>query len=626
MIPGVTERARQVFAQSAALGADPQAFSKVGDCQSIKEVLLGRYDQPGRYTLPADSSGLEDTIRYYAGSFNRDGQAVKGGYNAAAVLSPMWADPAACQAGENPLECEFRVHHPSVVIISLEVWWQGRTTQRYIDYMRKIIEFSLAHGALPVLSTKADNVEGDHSINLATARLAYEYDLPLWNFWRAVQGLPNHGLDPDRPDQFHISPAAWDVRSLTALQTLDALRRGASTASTGSASTGSASTSSAGDGASTASTGSASTGSADDGASTGSASTGSAGDGDTLPAFSAGQIQPGGEFALLNLTRRAGESNQPLGVAVLNVSTGQLTRLGDAGLSLQSLSPDGGTLLAARGHELLAVSLETGQAQRTTDQFAAAVGVTGALWLDDATLAVIADRGKGAQLWRTDPTGKDWAQLTPAGADPAGLLPGGGGQQVYWQQTCAGDGCTPRLWVSTLTGEAPRELSPAVRPAFSPAGDYLAATAEDAGQGELIVASLDGKVRRQITLGGSRADYRLVGYHWSADGKKLAALLLARSTYSGKAFDVRAVAVTPANWGVQELATTRGLNPLAAWSPDGTRLLLSASTQGEDGAYSLRLTLAEPSARKVKELSLSPALASPDVLLVTGLVWGRLAE
>ena len=61
-----------------------------------------------------------------------------------------------------------------------------------------MIEYVIAHGAIPILSTKADNVEGDHSLNLTTARLAYEYDIPLWNFWLAVQPLPAHGMDTVR--------------------------------------------------------------------------------------------------------------------------------------------------------------------------------------------------------------------------------------------------------------------------------------------------------------------------------------------------------------------------------------------------------------------------------------------
>jgi hypothetical protein len=97
---------------------------------------------------------------------------------------------------------------------------------------------------VPVLSTKADNVEGDDSINATIARLALEYELPLWNFWRSVQPLPNHGLaDPD-----HLSSVSYanftdfsipnslqygtQMHNLTALQMLDFLRRQLSGTST----------------------------------------------------------------------------------------------------------------------------------------------------------------------------------------------------------------------------------------------------------------------------------------------------------------------------------------------------------------------------------------------------------
>jgi hypothetical protein len=76
-----------------------------------------------------------------------------------------------------------------------------------------------------VLSTKADNVEGDHSLNLATARVAHDYDVPLWNFWLAAQSLPNGGLDPKRDNVYLSFPDGWDRRNFTALESLDALQR-----------------------------------------------------------------------------------------------------------------------------------------------------------------------------------------------------------------------------------------------------------------------------------------------------------------------------------------------------------------------------------------------------------------
>ena len=90
-------------------------------------------------------------------------------------------------------------------------------------------------GVLPILGTKADNLEGDGSVNRTLHALALEYEIPLWNFWAAVQDLPRAGLDDD---QAHLTfgynhfddplamQNAWPVRNLTALQVLDAVWRG----------------------------------------------------------------------------------------------------------------------------------------------------------------------------------------------------------------------------------------------------------------------------------------------------------------------------------------------------------------------------------------------------------------
>ena len=80
---------------------------------------------------------------------------------------------------------------------------------------------------------KADNVEGDFSINQDIADLAEEYELPVWNFWAAIQHLPDHGLQEDGihltfySNYFsdpHCWKTAWAYRNLTALQVLEKLQ------------------------------------------------------------------------------------------------------------------------------------------------------------------------------------------------------------------------------------------------------------------------------------------------------------------------------------------------------------------------------------------------------------------
>ena len=79
-------------------------------------------------------------------------------------------------------------HNPSVALISFEEAWDGNV-EKYETYLRQVIEYAIEQGVVPVVATKADNLEGGNRINALIARLAWEYDIPLWNFWAAVQPL-----------------------------------------------------------------------------------------------------------------------------------------------------------------------------------------------------------------------------------------------------------------------------------------------------------------------------------------------------------------------------------------------------------------------------------------------------
>jgi hypothetical protein len=244
VIPLVSARARQVYQRGMAAGNNPRRFSKVGDCQNITSHFLAAFDNPRDYDLGATYQDLQPAIDWFAGSWGRESQAVRSGFNVAAVLATFQADPKACQLSETPLACELRLYKPSIALVSMETWWAGKKADDYEKYLRQIVEYALSQNVLPVLATKADNLEGDNSINRAIAQVAYDYDLPLWNFWRAAQPLPEHGLqadgfhlthDPARPDDPLLfkrlsDPKAeqvgWPVRNITALEALDAVWRG----------------------------------------------------------------------------------------------------------------------------------------------------------------------------------------------------------------------------------------------------------------------------------------------------------------------------------------------------------------------------------------------------------------
>jgi hypothetical protein len=223
-IPTVSGRAKEIYLNGITNGLDPRSFSTIGDCQSEPNVFLGIYDT-NRYILGKDDQYLKETVDFYQTVFGRQSLAVRDGLSAPSALSPKWAYADKCEANENPVQCELRVHKPSVMFINLGTNWRAdASTEAYEKYLRQIVDLLITNGTLPVLSTKADNVEGGNRINQATARVAHDYDIPLWNFWATAQYLPNHGLDKSRQDVY-LTVEAWDARSYTALKVLDTLRR-----------------------------------------------------------------------------------------------------------------------------------------------------------------------------------------------------------------------------------------------------------------------------------------------------------------------------------------------------------------------------------------------------------------
>jgi hypothetical protein len=223
VIPELESAAFEIYRRGQELGRDPHVFSVIGDCQSSPTYFLSIYDE-GRYTLPEGEENLQETIDWYAGSFEHRSVTVKNGMTAPGTLNPYWGDPDLCEPKETPIECEIRISNPSLVLISLGTNWNPATSQEdYIAYLNQIMDTLIEQGVLPVLSTKADNTEGDYSRNLAMAQVAYDRHLPLWNFWATVQDLPNTGLDKDR-ENVYLNYLGWDARNLSALELLDSLR------------------------------------------------------------------------------------------------------------------------------------------------------------------------------------------------------------------------------------------------------------------------------------------------------------------------------------------------------------------------------------------------------------------
>jgi hypothetical protein len=233
VLPVVADSMREVYERGLELGNDPAAFSKVGDCGSSPSWFLGVFDAGEDFYRLGEHSDLETVIGHFEGSFGRISLAARSGFNASSVFSPLWSDPEVCSPGEGPLACEYRLHRPSFAFVMLgtnDRWHQTEFEGR----LRDIVAYTIDLGIVPILGTKPDNLEGDGSINATIVRVAQDFDVPLWNEWRAMQGLPNDGLQEDgahltwEPNWFDnriVMRSGWPMRNLTALQALDVVWR-----------------------------------------------------------------------------------------------------------------------------------------------------------------------------------------------------------------------------------------------------------------------------------------------------------------------------------------------------------------------------------------------------------------
>lgn len=232
MPPETQANVRRIFAKGQEMGRDPHAFSKVGDSISLTSHYLARFDQK-RYNLGIYKD-LQETIDYYDGSYERFGMALRIGLHAWIAFRPGIADPDKCESDEHMVECEFRLHNPSILLIRLGTN-DTAVGDAYERAIRFAIDYSVENGVIPVLVTKSDRFEGDDRHNNTMRELALEYNVPLWDFDVVAGTLPDRGLGGDSVHltmygvNDYTDPATlsfgYPLSDLTGLMMLDAIRQ-----------------------------------------------------------------------------------------------------------------------------------------------------------------------------------------------------------------------------------------------------------------------------------------------------------------------------------------------------------------------------------------------------------------
>jgi LysM repeat protein len=207
-VSGITESLRDIYARGQALGNRPGVFSKIGDSITVNNGFL--YPFGLRLYLLYEHTYLQPVIDFYNEgwarthtSFANVSLAAGIGWSSWTMLTPGEGDPELCGKNETPLECEYRWVRPSVSVIMLgtnDV--AGRPSGSYGASLRQIVEITLDWDIIPILTTippmqRAGVDERVEAWNASIRSIAEEYQIPLIDYWSALQHALNNGLGPD---------------------------------------------------------------------------------------------------------------------------------------------------------------------------------------------------------------------------------------------------------------------------------------------------------------------------------------------------------------------------------------------------------------------------------------------
>jgi len=246
VISNVNQNAINIFRRGQTMGNRANVFTKVGDSITFTPWFLDPIGD-GQYDL-AGYDYLQDAVNYFStevareeNSFKHNSVAMASGWNASLMLNPEYANPSLCQAGETPLECEYRITRPSIALIMFgtnDVGFMSGFVFR--QNMEWIVETSINNGVIPVISTipnRLDRQEEVRGYNGIIKSIAYKYNVPLWDYGAVMdtlpgQGLAGDGVHPNSSPSGTIGQAdfaepnlqyGFPMRNMTALQALNSI-------------------------------------------------------------------------------------------------------------------------------------------------------------------------------------------------------------------------------------------------------------------------------------------------------------------------------------------------------------------------------------------------------------------
>lgn len=594
----VSQRVLEIFQSGQAQGRDPHSFSVIGDCQSIPYVFMGPFSR-GELSPESSESHLWNAIAHFDASFKRWAVTARGGFTAASILNPLQADQHECKPGETPLSCEFRLNNPAYVLITLETWLDPETIDRYELYLRQILDTVIEKGAIPILLTKADSSElrdGTHIINPVIVKLAYAYDVPVVNFWRAAQYLDNYGIDPER-EGFHLSQAGYDLKNILALRALHLVWQTVTETTV------------------------QPTDSSPEKSPTPTSTTTPTATQPSRPAVTAPDCQGGCIFFGLVSSREG--IVQPQGVFAYQVQTGTLFQVLPEGVDLQDVSEDGQRLLVNQGSRLFEITLRDKTALLISDTFQGQ-GRQGAYWTAGDEDIVYLDYEDPIQTG----TGEAF-QLFPAPASETLVVESG---------VCtAKDDCQSAGIYQIPSDGVPVLMESYAAPVFSPEGASVAFLNPEAATEEnyhhigylLLEETARGIGSRRVLYLPEEAGFMVYpeveNYAFSPEGKKLLILYNVYSEYYEKSLRLQTYLWNLDNGILYDFGNIEGisgaLNPRLVWSPDGEQILFFLTEVTEEAQYQINLFRTDLRTGEKLILADEALLSSTEYPYLTNLYW-----
>ena len=202
----VPPRTRHIFEAGQKRGNQPLVFAKVGDSITVARYFLrplgeGFYDlHDCAYLQPAITAFSQEHARTH-NSFATISVASNTGWTSTMTVNPVRNEQAVCQSWEAVLDCEYRLLNPSIALIMFGTNDVGAiSASEFRSAMREIIMRTLERDIIPVLSTIPPRPEYDAVVirfNDIIRALSREHNVPLMDYWQALQTLPDFGLSFD---------------------------------------------------------------------------------------------------------------------------------------------------------------------------------------------------------------------------------------------------------------------------------------------------------------------------------------------------------------------------------------------------------------------------------------------